>query len=288
MSLGVLSVHLEGAPCAVGCPFCYLAAREPEAAPRRLPVLRETASNPVLELERAIERLPCEELAIAVSEPVPRSDVRRLVDAARRRGLPIAITTTREIADADPQLLEGVARLNLSVDPWKLAGADMAQLVAEVARVSANLKAAHPSIEVIAIATLSTPRFAQALVEDGVLAALVDEPSLDGVALNALKPPPPFCDRAFWLSTLGRLRPLLDRALDRRLFLDCYVAARLLGIGGCPGRPDLSPANGGRIAFRSCVYAPSADVVVDRTDELAPHVAGFVAPAVCPFDTRLG
>jgi hypothetical protein len=118
----------------------------------------------------------------------------------------------------------------------------------------------------------------------GLLERLVDDPVLDGVALSALKPPPPFCDRAFWLEALGRLSPLLDRALDRRLFLDCYVAARLLRIGGCPARPDLTPTTNG-LEFRSCVYSTAPDATVARVGDLA--LDDFVAPAACPFDTRL-
>jgi hypothetical protein len=190
------------------------------------------------------------------------------------------VTTTPQLVLARPELLRGASRLNLSVDPWKLPGADDGLLV-EVTRAAAAAKTA--SVEVVAIATLSTPSFAEALV-GGLLARLVEAPGVDAVALNALKPPPPFCDRAFWLDALARLGPLLDRELDKRLFLDCYVAARLLGIGGCPARPDLSPS-GGRIAFRSCVYAPTPDVEIDRIDEL--DLSGFVPPAVCPFDTRL-
>ena len=123
-------------------------------------------------------------------------------------------------------------------------------------------------------------------------------PSVDRVALNALKPPPPFCDRRFWLQALQRLGPLLREHLDRRLFLDCYVAARILGLGGCPARPDLSPAStteytqigrkpaaspGAAAEFRSCVYQPAADFVIDRSDELSARLQSFTPPAVCPF-----
>ena len=141
------------------------------------------------------------------------------------------------------------------------------------------------------MATLDTPEFATRLVDEGLLAALVALPSVDKVALNALKPPPPWCDRAFWMRAMARLRPLLATALDVRLFLDCYVGARLLGLGGCPGRADLSPGGGGGgagggggvVAFRSCVYQEVADFVTDDVAALAERVDDFVAPAVCPF-----
>lgn len=285
--LGVLSVHLDGAPCAVGCPFCYLGAREADGrnGSQRLTRLRHPRAandtHPAPELLRAVEQLDYAELAIALSEPTGphRETVASLIDAARRRGLPTALTTTADVVLADASQLAGAARLNLSVDPWKMRGD-----VVEAVRVASRAAKAHVP-EVIAIATLSTPAFAEQLL-NGTLHQLVDLPELDGVALNALKPPPPFCDRAFWLDALSRLRPLLDRALDKRLHLDCYVAARLLGLGGCPGRADVTPAGGStaKLAFRSCVYASRPDVEA-TADELAARP--YAAPAVCPFDTRL-
>jgi len=102
---------------------------------------------------------------------------------------------------------------------------------------------------------------------------------VDRVALNALKPPPPWCDRAFWLRTCARIAPLLAEHLDRRLFLDCYVAARILQLGGCPARPDVSPGR----EFRSCVYQAAPDFRFATVGELAERLANFTAPAVCPF-----
>jgi hypothetical protein len=189
----------------------------------------------------------------------------------------VAVTTTLQLATRAPALFDGVARVNLSVDSYKGW--------AEPARIGAlaeRLKTAHPRLEVVLLATLDTPAFAAQLVEHGLLAALVDLPAVDKVALNALKPPPPWCDRAFWLRALGRLEPLLAQALDKRLFLDCYVAARLLGLGACPARADLSPAPGG-VAFRSCVYQPAPDFVAPDASSLAARLDGFVAPAACPF-----
>jgi hypothetical protein len=281
---GPLDGGLEAGPCAVACPFCYLGARRPADTVPLGPTGPRLSRDAVAEaLVRGAARLDYAELAIALSEPIAddtRALLARLLAAAGER--PRAITTTTTLVLAEPTLLAGASRLNLSVDPWKLPGGDAA-LLDEVRRAARAAKAR--GVEVVAIASLSTPGFAETLVA-GLLAQLVDSPELDAVALNALKPPPPFCDRAFWLSTLARLRPLLDRALDRRLFLDCYVGARLLGIGGCPARPDLSPGGRG-IAFRSCVYAPTPDAEVRSVDELDERLAEFVAPAVCPFDTRL-
>lgn len=265
-TVGTLSIHLDGTPCAVGCNFCYLGARR-EARPDqlRLPLVAE-----------ALGVLRYDELAVAVSEPLAEAlpRLRALVAAARA---PVTVTTTPQLARRAPELFAGVARANLSIDSHKG--------VVEPARVealAASLRAAHPRLEIVLLATLDTPEFATGLVDDGLLAALVALPSVDKVALNALKPPPPWCDRAFWMRALARLEPLLATALDRRLFLDCYVAARLLRLGACPARANLSPAAGG-VAFRSCVYQPAADFVVADAATLAARLEHFVAPAACPF-----
>ena len=276
MSLGVLSVHLDGAPCSVACAFCYLGARQ-NARPSD-GLVRDLMRRPD-ELERAVGQLDYAELAIALSEPAVEQDtVTRLVSIAASRNKPTAITTTAQIVLEDPSRLRGAARLNLSVDPWKLPVdlLDTVRAAASAARAEVR--------EVVAIATLSTPAFSSLLV-DRLLAQLLELPVLDGVALNALKPPPPFCDRDFWFRALAKLAPLLGSQLERRLHLDCYVAARLLRLGGCPGRADVTPATGG-LAFRSCVYAPRADRV-ESAEALARSTEGFVPPVVCPFDTRL-
>ena len=265
-TLGTLSIHLDGGPCRVGCDFCYLGQRT-EAAPERvhLPLVAD-----------ALGTLRYQELAVAVSEPLEEAAprLRALLAAARA---PVAVTTTPQLARRAPELFAGVARVNLSIDSYKG--------VVEPARVetlAAALRAAHPALEVVLLATLDTPAFAARLVDEGLLAALVALPSVDKVGLNALKPPPPWCDRAFWMRALGRLEPLLARALEKRLFLDCYVAARLLHLGSCPARADLSPAAGG-VAFRSCVYQPAPDFVAADAPSLAVRLDGFVPPAACPF-----
>ncbi|MEO9196924.1 MAG: hypothetical protein ABI445_24970 [Polyangia bacterium] len=272
MSLGVLSVHLDGAPCSVACSFCYLGAREHDG------LVRDLRRRPD-ELALAVQHLDYDELAVALSDPALEQDaVTKLVAIAAARNKPTAITTTPQIVLEDPSCLRGATRLNLSVDPWKLP-VDLLDTV----RAAAEAARAHVR-QVVAVATLSTPGFSAQLV-DGLLQQLLELPALDGVALNALKPPPPFCDRDFWLRTLAKLAPLLDSQLERRLHLDCYVAARLLKLGGCPGRADVTPAAGG-LAFRSCVYAPAADRV-ESVAELERSTEGFVAPVVCPFDTRI-
>ena len=99
-----------------------------------------------------------------------------------------------------------MARANLSIDSHKG--------VVEPARVealAASLRAAQPALEIVLIATLDTPEFAARLVDDGLLEALVDLPAVDKVALNALKPPPPWCDRAFWMRALGAARAAARR-----------------------------------------------------------------------------
>ena len=265
-SLGTLSIHLDGGPCRVGCNFCYLGARTEDPPDRiRLPLVAE-----------ALGALRYDELAVAVSEPLEEAAprLRALVAAARA---PVAVTTTPQLARRAPELFAGVARVNLSIDSHKG--------VVEPERVealAASLRAAHPRLEIVLLATLDTSAFATRLVDQGLLAALVALPSVDKVSLSALKPPPPWCDRAFWMRALARLEPLLATALDTRLFLDCYVAARLLRLGACPARADLSPAAGG-VAFRSCVYQPAPDFIASDAATLAARLDGFVAPAACPF-----
>jgi hypothetical protein len=257
-SLGTLSLHLEGRACRVGCEFCYLAARDDG----------EAAADFAL-LERLVGVVEFDELALALSEPVDARALEAVRAIAARRGRPLTVTTTLPIAAQHAALLDGVARLSLSVDPRKGA-VDAARIDARCATLGAR--------ERVLIVTLVTPGFAADLFERGLLEALVELPHVDGVALHALKPPPPWCDRDFWLRSLARIAPLLDRALDSRLHLDCWVAARLLGLGGCPARPDLTPAPGG-FAFRSCVYQPRPDRILAAPDPLA----GFVAPERCPW-----
>ena len=232
-TLGTLSIHLDGGPCRVGCAFCYLGARteavDRRSDPLRLPLVVE-----------ALGALRYDELAVAVSEPLEAALPRlaALVAAARA---PVTVTTTPQLARRAPELFAGVARVNLSIDSHKG--------IVEPARIdllASSLRAAHPALEIVLLATLDCPAFAARLVDQGLLAALVDLGSVDKVALSALKPPPPWCDRAFWMRALHRLEPLLARALDTRLFLDCYVAARLLHLGGCPARADLIASDGRR------------------------------------------
>jgi hypothetical protein len=275
-TLGTLSVHLEGSACSVGCEFCYLGARK-DASPAPLALDLVTA---------ALGELRYSELAVAVSSATPESaaQLSALVAAAAARGVPAALTTTAAVVKALPSLLTGVARLNLSVDPRK------GRVTPErIETLAAGLRRQFPSLEVVLIVSLESPEFADRLIGGGLLARLVDLPSVHKVALNALKPPPDWCDRAFWMRALGKLGPLLARALDSRLFLDCYVAARLLRLGGCPARADLSPAataNGDGVAFRSCVYQPAPDFVAADVEMLARRLRGFVPPPACPFPIR--
>jgi hypothetical protein len=211
---------------------------------------------------------------------LPLSQIARIAAA---RGRKVAITTTVAVAQALPaEALRGIDRISLSIDPFKGPGPGpvTAAAVGQVAEAVRRKSAAV----IVLIVTLSSRRFAEELFS-GLLAELVALPAVDRVALNALKPPPPFCDRAFWLRALSRLGPLLRQQLDRRLFLDCYVAARILQIGGCPARPDLSPAGpvGPALAFRACVYQPAADFTVHSGEELAERLREFVPPPTCPF-----
>jgi|GEM_PF-3623912 len=283
--LGVLSVHLEGGRCRVGCEFCYLGGRTEEVTVGN--ELQHALRPEVLQaIEAHVACLSFDELAVAVNEPAGAAlpVVRLLGTAAHRRGRPFAITTTSAVAAAHPELLDEADRVNLSVDPRKGKAAVSPDRIEELASsLKARRSPAQGPLDVVLIASLITPEFAGRLLDEGLLAQLVELPSVDKVALNALKPPPPWCDRAFWLRALGRIQPLLANHLDRKLFLDCYVAARILGIGPCPARPDLTPAVGGGLAFRACVYQPTLDFISHDAAETQKRLAQFVAPATCPF-----
>ena len=271
-SLGVLSIHLDGQPCRVGCEFCYLGARDGDAG----------GTLDLALIEDLLGRLAYAEVAVAVSEPADAAlaPLAVIVRAAGARGRPVSITTTAQALAASPAIADGVSRVNLSVDPRKGLTSP-----ARIARVAASVRA--PGREIVLIVSLVTPAFAAALVDGGLLGALVELPAVDRVALSALKPPPPWCDRGFWLRTAARLAPLLAKHLDRRLFLDCWVAARLLRLGDCPARPDISPGPGGRAAFRSCVYQPAPDFLFSDGADLAARLVDFRAPSACPFPFRM-
>src|SRR5262245_43895380 len=104
-SLGTLSIHLDGAPCRVGCRFCYLGARVDAAA-------HPVARFPIPLVRDALGRLAYDEVAVAVSDPVEAAApyLPAIVAAARA---PVAVTTTPQIARRAPDLFRGVARLNL-------------------------------------------------------------------------------------------------------------------------------------------------------------------------------
>lgn len=280
-SLGVLSVHLDGVPCKVGCEFCYLGGREGTGA-----ATVEHSRRSLATLVEMVNQLDYDELAVALSEPVePQLPALRAVfAAAHARGKRTTITTTMQIAGTHRGTLATLARLdriNVSVDPRK--GRVLPDRIAQLAQL---LKQDVPGLDVVLLPTMISPEFAGWLIEGGGLAQLLALPGVDKVALSALKPPPPWCDRAFWMRTLRAIDPLLKEHLDRRLFLDCYVAARWLGLGGCPARPDLSPSGeGDGWAFRGCVYQPRAEANVIDAAALTTRLAGFTPPAVCPFPT---
>jgi hypothetical protein len=278
-SLGVLSIHLDGAPCRVGCAFCYLGARSGAG---------DAAGLDLGLLEALLGRLDFAEVAVAVSEPAEGAlgPLGVIARAAAARGRPLSITTTAQVLARTPAVLDGASRLNLSVDPWKWGPSLSAERIAHAAAAARGPAPTRTGQrEIVLIVTLTDPGFCERLFGEGLLGALVDLPEVDRVALNALKPPPPWCGRAFWLRTAARIAPLLERALDRRLFLDCWVAARILGLGGCPARPDLSPAPGppGTTAFRGCVYQPAAELEFRAPAELLDHLKDFAPPARCPF-----
>jgi hypothetical protein len=267
-ALGTLGFHLDGRACRVGCEFCYLGQRE--GGGRALDP--EVAAS-------VVAVAPAKGIAVAISEPARRwrSGLDAVVTTARARGLPVVITTTPDVVAADPWVVDGASGLTVSVDPAK-GEVDVAAL----RRVLASVRRRQAGLEIVALPSLVTPAFADRLA-DGLLAELVTTaPEIDLVALNGLKPPPLWCDRKFWLRFLSRIRGLLDQHLWRRLHLDCYVAARILGLGACPAKPDVSAGR----EFRACVYQAAPSFVFADAEELARRTADYRPPDVCPFPIR--
>ncbi len=275
--MGTLGFHLDGRPCRVGCDFCYLGARRSLDGP----TVGERELDPA-QVAAIVAGAPARDVAVAVNEPASRwrPGLEAIVAAARARGLGVAITTTPEVVAADPWVVDGATRLTLSVDPAKRgptfplgpAAIDPRALAGTAASV------ARPGLEIVALVSMMSPGFCDALA-GGLLGEILAIPALSAVALNGLKPPPPWCDRRFQIGFLARLRPLLDAHLGRRLHLDCYVAARILGLGDCPAKPDVSAGR----EFRACVYQARPDFVFTDAADFAARTADYRAPAECPF-----
>lgn len=262
--LGTLGFHLDGRPCRVGCDFCYLGLR---------PVVRERSLDPAL-AAAIVAGAPARDVAVAISEPATRwrDGLEAIAAAAKARGLALAVTTTPEVVEKDPWVAEAATRLTLSVDPAK----GVFPTAERIARVAAGV--ARPGLEVVALPSLVSPEYCDVLA-GGLVAGLLDAPHVDAVALNGLKPPPPWCDTRFWMGFLARLRPLLDAHLGRRLHLDCYVSARMLGLSACPAKPDVAAGR----EFRACVYQAKPDFVFADAADLAARTADYTPPATCPF-----
>lgn len=266
--LGTLGFHLDGRPCRVGCDFCYLGLR-----PLVRAGAREASLDPAL-LAEIVAQAPARDVAVAISEPAARwrAGLEAVAGAARARGLALAVTTTPEVVEKDPWVADAATRLTLSVDPAKgelPSAGRISEIASHVARVD---------LEVVALPSLVSPEYCDVLAS-GLVAGLLDAPHIDIVALNGLKPPPPWCDTRFWMSFLARLGPLLDRHLGKRLHLDCYVGARILGLGACPAKPDVAAGR----EFRACVYQAQPDFTFTDATDLATRVADYTPPAVCPF-----
>src|SRR5262249_25670420 len=197
-TLGTLGLHLEGRPCRVGCSFCYLGAR-PAASPGD--------ENDEMDPDVAaavVAAAPATGVAVALSEPASRwrASLDAVKAAAARRGIPVASTTTPAAVARDLWILDGCRTLNLSIDPAKAPGKGSVD-VASLRRVLR--RAFLPAgLEVVGLVSLVSREFADRLAR-GLLAELVAEPAFAFIGLNGLKPPPPWCDRAFWLRFLARI-----------------------------------------------------------------------------------
>jgi hypothetical protein len=264
--LGTLGIHLDGRPCRVGCSFCYLGARAPAQT-------GEDALDASM-AAAVVAAAPAAGIAVAVSEPATRwrAGLEAVKGEAARRGIPVAVTTTPAVIARDSWVVDGCRTLNLSIDP------DKGSVDVRALRRALRRAFLPPGLEVVGLVSMVSPEFAGRLA-GGLLAELVAEPAFTFIGVNALKPPPAWCDRAFWLRFLARIRPLLDEHLHRRLHLDCYVSARILGLGACPKKPDVTAGR----EFRACVYQARPDFVFADAADLAARTADYDAPATCPF-----
>jgi hypothetical protein len=301
-----LGFHLDGRVCRVGCSFCYLGLRiGPRPADGRsagaVAAPTERTLDPEL-LAAIVAESPAADIAVAISEPARRwrRGLEALAAAARARGVALSVTTTAAVIAADPWVLDAPQRVSLSLDPEKderatpsepgsraTTGGDSVEpsglwtvTLRHALAHCVEVKRRRP-LEVVGLVTLSSPAFAESLAS-GLLGELLDGDGFDAIALNGLKPPPAWSDRAFWLRFCRRIQPLLARHLNRKLHLDCYVGARFLGLGPCPAKPDVSPGR----EFRACVYQPAPDFVFADATELARLMATYEAPEACPFPLR--
>ena len=280
-TLGTLSIHLDGARLRVGCNFCYLGARRATApaggaqAPTlRLPLVAEALGA------AALRRAGRGRLASRWTRR--RRGSRALVAAARA---PVAVTTTPQLARRARR--RAVRRRGAASTCRSTRDKGVGRAGARSRRWRRRCKPRHPGLEVVLIATLDTPRIRDAASSTtGSWRRWSTLPAVDKVALNALKPPPPWCDRALLDARAGAAAAAARRARStQRLFLDCYVAARLLAARRLPGarRPV---AGGGRRRLSLCVYQPAADFVAGRCARSTP--ARFAPPVECPFPIRCG
>jgi len=266
--LGVLSIHLDGERCRIGCTYCYLGNRPKPS----LGIGKPATLDPKM-LAEAVATLPAREVAVAISEPVHGvpDALKAVVRAANARGLPVAVTTTVAVAEKERGLFGDVDRVNLSIDPAKGPVS-----VRPLIKLAQDLTTSRR--EVAFIVTLSNLAFANELA-GGLLASMLAGTAPARIQLNGIKPPPDWCNKAYLLGFYGKIQHLIDEHLDRRLYMDCYVHARIFGLGPCPARPDISPAN----EFRACVYQGPADFTFTTAADLAAKTADYVAPAVCPW-----
>src|SRR5262245_51075363 len=110
--MSTLGFHLDGQICRVGCSFCYLGARDATSARGERSLAPELLADIVSRM-----RAPFDDIAVAVSEPARRwrPGLRALAEAAAARGVALAVTTTPDVVASDPWVLDGAARVSLSI-----------------------------------------------------------------------------------------------------------------------------------------------------------------------------
>src|SRR5262249_31636858 len=128
-----LGLHLDGQICRIGCSFCYLGQRAPNGAggagERALsPDLLASIVHRMADTGETYRNLvapeptsPFRTLSVALSEPARRwrSGLEAIATAAAEHAIPLTITTTAKVVAEDPWVLDGAARVSISIDPEK-------------------------------------------------------------------------------------------------------------------------------------------------------------------------
>ena len=239
-TLGTLSIHLDGGPCRVGCALLLSRRADGRGARRSdrdcAPAGRGGGARDASATTRwrwpCPSRWPrrCRRCGGSSQPPARRAGDRDHHAADRRRRRAELLRRRRAGQPVDRLASRALVAAPRDRAPWP----SPCRRAGRRSR-SCSWRRSIP------------PAFAARLIEGGLLEALVELPAVDKVALQRAQAAAALVrPRASGCARSAALRArLLERALERRLFLDCYVAARIARARRLPGarRPV---AGGGR------------------------------------------